>query len=193
VTGINPFLYASYRLEMNKISIHYHDTPFGELILGSFGEHLCLCDWRYRKMRTSIDRRILDGLDAGFQEDQTGTIRRAIHQLNEYFSGKRTVFDLPLLQVGTSFQKRVWEELLRIPFGQTETYLRLAGKTGNEKSIRAVAAANGANALSIFIPCHRVVGSSGALTGYAGGVAVKRKLLQLETAGDHAGQMQLFS
>jgi methylated-DNA-[protein]-cysteine S-methyltransferase len=168
---------------MNKVSIQYLVTPFGQMILGSFGDHLCMCDWKYRKTRTSIDRRILEGLDAGFEQEETGTIRLAIHQLNEYFSGKRTVFDLPLLPVGTPFQKRVWEELLRIPFGKTETYLGLAVRIGKEKSVRAVAAANGANAISIFIPCHRVVGRNGELTGYAGGKDVKRKLLQLETPG----------
>lgn len=104
----------------------------------------------------------------------------AARQLDEYFAAQRRVFDLPLLTVGTPFQRAVWELLTEIPFGGTRSYAWLAAQLGHPRAVRAVAAANRANALSIFIPCHRVVGSSGSLTGYAGGLAAKRLLLGLE-------------
>lgn len=104
----------------------------------------------------------------------------AARQLDEYFAAQRRVFDVPLLTVGTPFQRAVWELLTEIPFGGTRSYAWLAAQLGHPRAVRAVAAANRANALSIFIPCHRVVGSSGSLTGYAGGLAAKRLLLGLE-------------
>ncbi len=165
---------------MEYIKIQYFKTPFGELILGDYNHQLCLCDWRYRKMRTAIDNRIKSGINAEFVEESTELIQLTITQLNEYFSNKRTVFDLPLLLIGTDFQQNVWNELLKIDFGKTETYLGLSKKLNNIKAIRAVASANGANAISIIIPCHRVIGSSGELIGYAGGLETKKKLLQLE-------------
>lgn len=105
---------------------------------------------------------------------------RAVRQLDEYFAAQRRTFDIPLLTVGTPFQRAVWELLTEIPFGGTRSYAWLAAQLGHPRAVRAVAAANRANALSIFIPCHRVVGSSGSLTGYAGGLAAKRLLLGLE-------------
>lgn len=177
---------------MPHISIQYFTSPFGELILGDYEGDLCLCDWRYRKMRDSIDKRIQEGLQATYFEEETEVITLAKNQLTDYSEGIRTTFDIPLLLVGSDFQKTVWEELVRIPYGSTESYLRLSQKLGNEKAIRAVASANGANALSILVPCHRVVGSQGALTGYAGGVPAKKKLLQLESKGKYDQQMELF-
>jgi len=101
-------------------------------------------------------------------------------QFTEYFKGQRKKFDLPLEIVGTEFQKRVWKELEKIPYGETITYKELSIRLGDEKVIRAAASANGANPLSIIIPCHRVIGSDGSLIGYGGGLDVKEKLLQLE-------------
>jgi methylated-DNA-[protein]-cysteine S-methyltransferase len=105
---------------------------------------------------------------------------RCILQLDEYFNLKREIFDLELDLQGTDFQKRVWEELLKIPFGRTISYRELSMRLGNLKAIRAVAAANGANPVSIIVPCHRVIGSDGSLTGYAGGLWRKRWLLEHE-------------
>lgn len=167
-------------------------TPVGELILGSYNDQLCLCDWRYRKMRATIDKRIQEGLQAGFEEGDSPILNAAKQQLTGYFDGQRTAFDIPLRFVGTDFQKKVWEALMHIPFGKTEKYLGLARKLGNEKTIRAVAAANGANALAIIVPCHRVVGSDGELVGYAGGINAKKKLLQLEGSIHASEQLQLF-
>jgi len=104
-----------------------------------------------------------------------------IKQVDEYFSNKRKVFDLPLDLQGTVFQKRVWNELLTIPFGKKISYKELTLKLGDIKAIRAVAAANGANPVSIIVPCHRVIGSDGSLTGYAGGLWRKKWLLDHES------------
>lgn len=177
---------------MNSIIRQYYQTDLGELVLGSYMEKLCLCDWKYRNMRSAIDRRLMEGLDASFKEGDTPVLQMARNQLEAYFSGKRTVFDVLLLMVGTPFQKRVWKELMKIPFGKTETYLGLSRKLGEEKAIRSVAAANGANAISIFIPCHRIIGRDGKLTGYGGGLQAKRKLLLLEKVQKDPGQLPLF-
>jgi methylated-DNA-[protein]-cysteine S-methyltransferase len=107
-------------------------------------------------------------------------LREARGQLAEYFAGARTAFELPLEPPGTPFQQTVWSALREIPLGETRTYLELAVQLGNPKATRAVGAANGRNPLSIIVPCHRVIGSSGALTGYAGGESAKRWLLRHE-------------
>lgn len=164
------------------VNIDYFISPFGELIIGEFEDSLCLCDWRYRKMRNTIDNRIKTGLQADYFEQASPIIDETKLQLYEYFKGKRKKFDIPLLLVGTDFQKSIWHALMQIPWGNTETYLGLSIKLENEKAIRAVASANGANAISIIIPCHRIIGSDGRLVGYAGGLATKSKLLKLENA-----------
>ena len=112
-----------------------------------------------------------------------------VEQLKEYFEGQRTEFDLKLSPKGTDFQKKVWKELLTIPFGKTTTYLKQTRELGNEKAIRAVAAANGKNPIWIIIPCHRVIGTNGSLTGYAGGLWRKKWLLEHESP---SGQTSLF-
>ena len=101
-------------------------------------------------------------------------------QLNEYFSGQRQVFDLPLDFEGTEFQEKVWQALLTIPFGETRSYKQIAEQIGNPKSVRAVGAANGKNPISIIAPCHRVIGASGKLVGFAGGLENKDILLKIE-------------
>ena len=101
-------------------------------------------------------------------------------EFDEYFSGKRIHFDFPIHQEGTAFQQKVWNELLNIPFGKTISYLQLSQRIGNVKSIRAAGSANGRNNLSIVVPCHRVIGSNGSLTGYAGGLWRKQWLLEHE-------------
>jgi methylated-DNA-[protein]-cysteine S-methyltransferase len=101
-------------------------------------------------------------------------------QLENYFSGKTSVFDLPLRAEGTEFQQNVWAELMKIPYGETITYMELAVKLGDAKAIRAVGTANGRNPIAIIIPCHRVIGTGNKLTGYAGGIWRKKLLLELE-------------
>ena len=107
-------------------------------------------------------------------------IAETVRQLDEYFAGQRKVFDLPILLVGTEFQKSVWNELLKIPFGVTRSYGEVARQLEIPKAVRAVANANGANAISIIVPCHRVIGSDYSLTGYGGGLPAKKYLLGLE-------------
>ncbi len=122
---------------------------------------------------------VLDGEHA-FDGRVPEMLEDAVYQLKEYFDGKRTVFDLYLNPVGTHFQKRVWNALLEIPYGKTTSYLNLSKTLGDVKAIRAVAAANGKNPLWIVVPCHRVIGSDGSLTGYAGGLHRKKWLLDHE-------------
>lgn len=165
---------------MDIIKIQYFKTPVGEMILGSYDNTLCMADWRYRKSRNSIDRRLQKSLNATFAEEESQVLKLAKEELEAYFQGLRQTFDVPLLMVGTEFQKSVWQGLLKIPFGITASYLDLAKSINKEKAVRAVATANGANAISIFIPCHRIIGADGSLTGYAGGLEAKEKLLVLE-------------
>lgn len=165
---------------MEPIFIHPFHTPFGDLLLGSFNNELCLCDWRYRRMRSTIDARIQRGLQAEYADGSSPVIEETIFQLNAYFAGERTTFNLPLRFVGTDFQQRVWQALLAVPYGTTLSYAALTAKVAEPTAIRAVASANGANAFSIIVPCHRIIGSSGEMTGYAGGLEVKRRLLGLE-------------
>jgi len=159
--------------------------------LGSLRDKLCLADWRYRKTRKTIDARIQKELSGEYVEEETDITKQTKLQLNEYFKGKRKEFTIPLLFAGTDFQKKVWNALLKIPFGKTESYSGLSKILGNEKAFRAVASANGANAISIIVPCHRVIGCKGDLVGYAGGLNVKKKLLKSE-GYKKDGQRELF-
>jgi methylated-DNA-[protein]-cysteine S-methyltransferase len=165
---------------MKIIKTKIYKSPCGELLLGSLDNKLCLCDWRYRKMRSTIDKRIQKQLEAEYLSGQSEVIEQTITQLEEYFQSHRQVFDLPLLMVGSDFQKQVWNALIKIPFGSTTSYQELSARIGNPSAVRAVANANGANAISIIIPCHRVIGANGELTGYAGGLRAKAKLLGIE-------------
>lgn len=164
----------------NQINIQYFKHPYAEFILGSHDGRLCLCDFRYRKMRTTVDQRIQQGLKAPFVEQHDDVIEQTKVQLSEYFLKQRTSFDLPLLLVGTAFQKAVWHALMGVDYGDTATYGELAIAVGNKNASRAVAAANGANALAIIVPCHRVIGSNNQLVGYGGGLPLKRRLIALE-------------
>ena len=166
--------------EKNIIKIRRYESPCGTLLLGSFGDKLCLCDWQVERHRGHVDRRLKRMLNAEFEEETSAIIEKAMEQLDAFFAGKRRGFDVPLLFVGTDFQKKVWSELLKIPFGMTVSYGEMARRIGMPKAVRAVANANGANALSIFAPCHRVIGYDHSLTGYGGGLAAKRTLLELE-------------
>ena len=165
---------------MKNINIHYHKTPIGEIIIGSYDSKLCMLDFRYRKKRDTIDKRLQTNLKANYIEFEDDIIIQTKQQLLEYFNMTRKIFDIPLLLVGSDFQKSVWNELLKIPYGTTTSYLELSKSIGNAKAVRAVANANGANAIGIIVPCHRIIGSNGELTGYAGGLDKKKKLLELE-------------
>ena len=168
-------------MNKNKINIQYYKSPIGELLLGSYKNKLCIADYRYRKMRTTVDSRIQRGLKAEYIEESSDVITETIKQMEEYFNLERKEFSIPLLLVGTDFQKSVWQGLIETPFGTTSSYLELSKRIGNEKAVRAVASANGANSISILVPCHRIIGSNGALVGYAGGLDVKKRLLEIES------------
>lgn len=113
-------------------------------------------------------------------------------QLEDYFNGKLTVFSLPYTLIGTEFQKKIWQKLLDIPYGRSMSYLELSQAIHQPEAIRAVATANGANALSIIVPCHRVIGSDGKLTGYAGGLPTKKRLLEIEGINFQPQQTRMF-
>jgi len=176
---------------MNQIYIQYYKTKIGELILGSFKDKLCLLDFKYRKMRKTVDGRIKKGLKAHFIEHNSEIIEKTKEELDEYFQGNRKEFDVLLQMVGTDFQKSVWNALLKVPYGTTSTYLKLACDINNEKAVRAVASANGANSMAIIIPCHRIIGTNGELVGYGGGLTVKKRLLKLEQNQDCYTQIPL--
>ena len=169
---------------MNVICIQYYHSPVGEMVLGSYKDTLCIANWRYGRHRERVEKRISKALNAPYVEETSIVIEETKRQLGEYFSGKREIFDIPLCMAGTDFQKSVWKALLQIPYGETASYAEQAKQIGNEKAVRAVASANGANAISIFIPCHRIIGSNGTLTGYAGGLDTKAKLLEIERVED---------
>lgn len=147
----------------------------------------------YRHMETPLGKLLaveedgkLIGLSSSGQPCESWECRETLvlkltaEQLAEYFSGERTVFTVPLALKGTDFQKRIWQELLKIPYGETRTYGQIAASAGNPKASRAVGMANHKNPIMILIPCHRVIGSNGKLTGYAGGLEKKEFLLELE-------------
>lgn len=168
----------------DRIITSRYESPCGTLMLGSFAGGLCLCDWQVERHRGHVERRLRRMLGAEFEAGGSPVIDESKIQLDEYFAGARREFDVPLLFAGTDFQKKVWAALLTIPYGQTISYGEMARQIGMPAAVRAVANANGANAISIFVPCHRVIGSDRKLTGYAGGLAAKTFLLQMERAMD---------
>ena len=165
-----------------QIEIQRFGTAWGDLILGARAGALCLCDWVDRTDRGAIDARIQRSFNAVYIDRENPLLSSAIEQLEAYLRYRQKQFDIPLRTAGTPFQQRVWAQLQKVPYGTTLSYARLAESIGQPRAVRAVAAANGANALSIIIPCHRIVGSDGGLTGYAGGLRAKAGLLALESA-----------
>lgn len=166
--------------EKRIISVQRYSSPCGELLLGSIDGRLCMCDWQVEKHSERIAKRLKRLLRAEFCEQASEVTLKAAAQLDEYFAGGRRVFDIPLCFAGSEFQIKVWNELLSIPYGATTSYGELARLLGMPRAVRTVANANGANSMSIFVPCHRVIGSNRSLTGYAGGLDAKRKLLEIE-------------
>lgn len=172
---------------METIKITRYQSPVGEMLVGSYGDKLCICDWAIEKRRGTIDRRIQKHLNAKYEEGTSDVIRRTIVELDEYFAKQRETFDIPIVFTGSEFQCTVWAELMKIPYGTTISYAELAHRIHNPKAVRAVASANATNPISILVPCHRVIGSNKKLTGYGGGLDAKKELLALEQhkeAGD---------
>lgn len=159
--------------------IAYLETPIGQLKIVGDGDALKMVIFTEGDEKESL-------------EELTPIVANAKEQLKEYFEGKREKFDLELSPEGTDFQRSVWDELLKVPFGKTSTYAKQSIKLGDIKKIRAVGTANGKNPISIIIPCHRIIGSDGSLTGYAGGLHRKEWLLKHERALPRQEQMELF-
>ena len=158
-------------------------SPVGELTLVAGEAGLCAILWENDK-----EGRVQLG---EMREDQNHPVlTETARQLEEYFAGRRKTFSVPLDFQGTDFQKKVWQALLAIPFGETRSYAQIANQIGNPKAVRAVGAANGKNPISIIAPCHRVIGTNGDLTGFAGGLAAKTLLLSLE--GHNEKQLSLI-
>lgn len=148
--------------------ILYTESPFGTVGIAEDGKGICaLFFLRGEKPE-------------GYMEAETPLLRRAARELAEYFSGERRAFDLPLSLEGTAFQRADWAALCEIPYGETRSYGQIAARLGNPKACRAVGMANHRNPVAVLVPCHRVVGKNGSLTGYAGGLDVKEGLLALE-------------
>lgn len=145
---------------------YYYETPIGRICIEEDNGFITKID------TTSEENYI--------EEKETKLIKKTYDQLIEYFNGKRKTFNIPLKLNGTEFQKKVWEELLKIPYGETCTYKDIAISVGNEKACRAVGGANNKNSIIIVVPCHRVIGKNGDLVGYACGLDVKSKLLEIE-------------
>lgn len=151
-------------------AIHVHESPVGPLTLVSDGAALAGVYFESQK----------HGSPPAGPKGTDKIIDMARKQLDSYFAGKRKSFDIPLRPVGTAFQTRVWDALTRIPYGETTSYGAIANAIGSPKAVRAVGAANGRNPIPIIIPCHRVIGANGSLTGFGGGMARKEHLLDLE-------------
>lgn len=162
------------------------ETDLGMMVAGAVDEGICLLEFgdRSRLIREFKELSVHFNTSVQVGENRHFTILKK--ELKEYFDGVRTEFSVPLVAPGTAFQKEVWEELMKIPYGTTRSYLEQSIAIGKPGSIRAVANANGMNRISIIIPCHRVIGSDGKLTGYGGGLERKKWLLDHEKK--HSGQ-----
>lgn len=157
---------------MNQISYTWYESPVGPLLLAGSRAALRYVSFSAGKHAVPIDPH--------WTEDRE-TFTEVIRQLTEYFAGERKTFTLELDPPGTEFQRSVWTELREIPYGETISYKQLAERIRKPKAVRAVGAANGANPIPIIIPCHRVIGHDGGLTGFGGGLPLKKRLLELES------------
>lgn len=164
----------------NSIQVATIETAVGVMFAASTDRGICMLEFpSYSGLLREL-RQIRQTLGAPLVEGHSAYLASLQDQITQYFSGKRKTFDIPLDCIGTDFQKIVWHALLKIPYGTTTTYRELAAEIGKPSAIRAVANANGHNKIAILIPCHRVIGADGSLTGYAGGLDRKKKLLAVE-------------
>ena len=181
---------------MLKVKIYEYESPCGKLYLAARKGNICLCDWALSKNLGDTLSRLSKALDIEFilpetehvegtkklrPEKPSKVIVSAKKQLGQYFSGRRKTFNIPYQMAGTPFQQAVWKSLMDIPYGKSVSYAEIAAMAGYPKAVRAAANACGDNALTVIIPCHRVIGSDDGLTGYGGGLGAKRYLLDLES------------
>ena len=162
------------------IKITKIETPLGEMVAGATDDGVCLLEFHDRKILPAEFEDLTRLLDTTIEDGENKHLKTLRKQLNEYFKGKRKEFDILLVTPGSPFQQAVWKELQNIQFGTTRSYIEQANALNSPKSVRAVANANGMNRISIVIPCHRVIGSDGRLTGYGGGLRRKKWLLDHE-------------
>jgi len=168
-------------LKKSKLIFKEVKTPIGDMVFGSSDKGLCLLDFKYRKSFPRIFKRIKEYFGDNITYGSSEFIELAENELKQYFKGDLMVFTVPLDIRGSEFQLKVWDALLKIKYGKTNSYLEIGKKIGRPEAVRAIANANGQNGLAVIIPCHRVIGSDGSLTGYGGGIAIKKKLLQIES------------
>ena len=179
----NVFGVSPKNSKMEKIvDLKRIETPLGTMIACANENGICMLEFSDRKALPTELKDISKHFDANIVQGENPHFKTLEKELEEYFEGKLKDFIVPLAPVGTDFQKKVWEILRTIPYGTTRSYQQQADILGNPKAVRAVANANGLNKISIIIPCHRVIGSNGTLTGYGGGIWRKQKLLELEKA-----------
>jgi methylated-DNA-[protein]-cysteine S-methyltransferase len=157
---------------VNRTYYSWFQSPVGKLLLAGTKAGLMLVSFSSGTRTKSAD--------ADWHED-SAMFTDVVDQLKSYFAGERKAFDLPFVLEGTEFQKKVWTALQDIPYGETVSYKALAQRVGSPRAVRAVGAANGANPIPIIIPCHRVIGNDGSLTGFGGGLPLKKRLLELES------------
>jgi len=168
---------------LSPLLIDWADTPLGPMIIIADDTHLYLAEFTVRKNLPGQLEKLSKVYDRPILPGSNSVLKETAKQLGRYFNGKLTDFDLPLMPTGTEFQRKVWQALIDIPYGETRSYGALAKSIGNAKAFRAVASSNAKNGLAIIIPCHRVINTGGALGGYAGGLDKKQWLLDHEKAG----------
>jgi AraC family transcriptional regulator of adaptative response/methylated-DNA-[protein]-cysteine methyltransferase len=158
----------------------YIETVLGTLLAAATDTGICMCNFVDCKQHNLKLRQLSAAFKAPLEPGKSPYFNILREQLQQYFNGERQRFDIPLDMTGTEFQKQVWSALLQIPYGVTISYAGQAALLGKPSAVRAVANANGNNKISIIVPCHRVIGANGSLTGYDGGVERKKRLLELE-------------
>ncbi len=176
------------RQEGDRIVVQMIESPLGPLLVGATDGGVCLLEFTDRRMLETNLNTIRERFHSAVVPGEHRWLRQLQGELGDYFSGNRQAFEVPLAPNGTAFQERVWSALREIPFGQTIAYDELASRVGRPNAQRAVANANGQNRIAILIPCHRVIGKDGTLTGYGGGLWRKRILLELERTGRLPGR-----
>lgn len=176
-----------------RVVVSELDTPLGGMIGGAFDGHLCLLEYADGDRPEHQLDRIAELFRAEVVHGEHPVLEQARTELREYFDGERTRFDTPVITPGTEFQEAVWDALREIPYGETRSYAQQARAIGRPDAVRAVGRANGQNRVAIIVPCHRVIGASGQLTGYGGLLWRKRALLELEGRAAPVSQLGLFS
>lgn len=171
---------ATSRITVKNLNYTELDSPLGKIVLGEFDGKICLVEFKGGTRAKSSLNFLAGHYGTESHRTETPILKKAKDQFSRYFSGKLTKFDLPIDYAGTGFQEKVWRQLEKIPYGKTVNYGWIAEKAGNPAAARAAGAAVGGNRISIVIPCHRVVGKDGSLTGYGGGLKKKEWLLAHE-------------